>query len=83
MCQNNCKTRFRICLKNYQAEIDLNTPCTFGAAATPVIGENSFKLTSPMSSSAALLENYDTAKKGVNIDPIGFPFEFLWPVSND
>ncbi|XP_061098167.1 delta-like protein 4 [Conger conger] len=40
-CKPDCKTFFRVCLKNYQAVV---TPenCTFGTAITSVLGSNSF-----------------------------------------
>lgn len=44
-CIGTCKTRFRVCLKHYQAQVDLTSPCTFGDFATPVAGENSMNLT--------------------------------------
>lgn len=89
-CLNSCKTRFHICLKNYQAEIDLKTDCTFGSSATHVIGENSFNLTT--STTTPSVATIETSKQStINqiqhlqndtlINPIGFPFEFLWPVS--
>lgn len=67
-CSGTCKTRFRVCLKNYQAKIDMNSPCTFGDVVTPVVGENSMNLT-------ALNENLRF------VNPIRFPFDFTWPVS--
>lgn len=39
-CTGTCSTKFRVCLKVYQEEIDPSPPCTFGEATTPVIGEN-------------------------------------------
>lgn len=39
-CSGTCSTKFRVCLKVYQEEIDPNPPCTFGEATTPVLGEN-------------------------------------------
>lgn len=85
-CQNSCKTRFHICLKNYQAEIDLKTDCTFGSSATHVVGENSFNLTTSTTSSVAtdkqsVINQIQQNQNGTFINPIGFPFEFLWPVS--
>lgn len=68
-CIGTCKTRFRICLKHYQAKIDTTSPCTFGDVVTPVVGENSMNLT------AANQPNF--------INPIRFPFDFTWPVSRD
>lgn len=75
-CQGSCKTRFRICLKQYQAEIDTTSSCTFGAAATQILGDNTFNLTQ-LSTAAR-----NQAQKGALINPIRFPFEFTWPVSN-
>lgn len=68
-CIGTCKTRFRVCLKNYQAIIDPKSPCTFGDVMTPVLGENSVNLT---------LQN--TQAMGFT-NPIRLPFEFTWPVS--
>lgn len=71
-CVGACKTRFRICLKHYQAKIDLTSPCTFGDVVTPVLGENTFNLTkSP----------YSQANNDASVNLIRFPFEFAWPVS--
>uniref|UniRef100_A0A0N7Z9Z0 Delta-like protein n=1 Tax=Scylla olivacea TaxID=85551 RepID=A0A0N7Z9Z0_SCYOL len=39
-CSGGCNTKFRVCLKVYQEIIDPNSPCTFGEATTPVLGEN-------------------------------------------
>nr|CAD7257410.1 unnamed protein product [Timema shepardi] len=30
LCSGPCRTRFRVCLKHYQAQIDTTSPCTFG-----------------------------------------------------
>ena len=65
-CTGTCRTFFTICLKEYQAHINLNPPCTFGSVRTPVIGANTF--TFP-----------DTIQAFSN--PIKLPFEFTWPVS--
>lgn len=74
-CQGACKTRFRVCLKQYQAEIDTMSPCTFGSEATQILGDNTFNLT--QSSTATR----NQPQKGPSINPIRFPFEFTWPVS--
>lgn len=66
-CIGTCKTRFRVCLKNYQATIDPNSRCTFGDVVTPVLGDNSVNLTNQQP------EGF--------VNPIRFPFEFTWPVS--
>ncbi|MPC67735.1 Neurogenic locus protein delta [Portunus trituberculatus] len=39
-CTEGCNTKFRVCLKVYQDIIDPNSPCTFGEATTPILGEN-------------------------------------------
>jgi N terminus of Notch ligand len=74
-CQGGCKTRFRVCLKQYQAEIDTVTPCTFGAAATQILGDNTFNLTQFATATSS------QPQKGASINPIRFPFNFTWPVS--
>uniref|UniRef100_A0A4W5L2S0 Delta-like protein n=1 Tax=Hucho hucho TaxID=62062 RepID=A0A4W5L2S0_9TELE len=40
-CRLNCRTFFRVCLKNYQAVVSPGD-CIFGNALTPVLGTNSF-----------------------------------------
>lgn len=67
-CLGVCKTRFRVCLKQYQAKIDTTTPCTYGDVVTPVLGGNVVNL-SP-----------DVALPSFT-NPIRFPFDFSWPVS--
>lgn len=67
-CIGTCKTRFRVCLKHYQTNIDMSSPCTFGDVMTPVVGENSMNLTA-----LSEISNF--------VNPIQFPFEFNWPVS--
>lgn len=71
-CIGSCQTRFQICLKNYQAEIDTTSPCTFGAVVTPVLGDNTFNLTPSF---------YKSQQSDESINPIRFPFDFTWPVS--
>ncbi|XP_046614315.1 neurogenic locus protein delta isoform X2 [Neodiprion virginianus] len=65
-CSGPCRTRFRVCLKHYQAKIDTTTPCTFGAVVTPVLGDNVVNLSSTVS-----LPSFS--------NPIRFPFDFTWP----
>lgn len=67
-CSGPCRTRFRVCLKHYQAKIDTTSPCTFGDVITPVLGENSVHL-------------IGTAQRDGFANPIRFPFDFTWPVS--
>lgn len=66
-CIGTCKTRFRVCLKNYQATIDTSSLCAFGDVVTPVLGDNNVNLTNQQP------EGF--------VNPIQFPFEFTWPVS--
>lgn len=73
LCQGSCKTRFKVCLKQYQAEVDPTSICTFGAAATSILGDNSFNFTS--------LAISKTLQQGSSTNLIRFPFEFVWPVS--
>ncbi|XP_029679096.1 neurogenic locus protein delta-like [Formica exsecta] len=65
-CSGVCKTRFRVCLKQYQVKIDTTSPCTYGDVVTPVLGENVVNL-----STSAALPSFT--------NPIRFPFEFTWP----
>lgn len=69
-CIGGCKTRFRVCLKHYQAKIDTTSQCTYGDVVTPILGENSVNLTD-----SASLQNKEF------LNPIQFAFNFAWPVS--
>lgn len=66
-CLAPCRTKFRVCLKIYQANIDTTSPCTFGDITTPVLGGNS-------------LDVPNINVQGFT-NPIVFPFDFTWPVS--
>lgn len=66
-CLAPCRTRFRVCLKHYQTNVDTTSPCTFGDVTTPVLGGNSLDMT-------------DSPVEGF-INPIRFPFDFNWPVN--
>nr|XP_046919596.1 neurogenic locus protein delta-like [Dermatophagoides farinae] len=37
ICKEKCQTFFRICFKNYQANIDTNSNCLYGEKLTPVL----------------------------------------------
>ncbi|XP_024945091.1 neurogenic locus protein delta isoform X2 [Cephus cinctus] len=65
-CSGACKTRFRVCLKQYQVKIDTTSPCTYGDVLTPVLGENVVNF-----SPGAALPSFT--------NPIRFPFDFTWP----
>ncbi|XP_075145714.1 neurogenic locus protein delta [Haematobia irritans] len=67
-CIGGCKTRFRVCLKHYQAKIDTTSQCTYGDVVTPVLGENSVNLTDTQT-----LQNKEFS------NPIQFAFNFAWP----
>ncbi|CAG5866337.1 unnamed protein product [Menidia menidia] len=42
---NGCRTYFKVCLKNYQAEVSPGR-CIFGKSSTPVLGTDSFSIQS-------------------------------------
>lgn len=42
-CMPDCRTFFRVCLKNYQVVVSPGD-CIFGSAITPVLGTNSFRI---------------------------------------
>ncbi|KAI1895485.1 hypothetical protein AGOR_G00106750 [Albula goreensis] len=42
-CKSECRTFFRVCLKNYQAVVSPGD-CIFGDVITPVLGANSFRV---------------------------------------
>ncbi|KPI98774.1 Neurogenic locus protein delta [Papilio xuthus] len=66
-CLAPCRTKFRVCLKIYQANIDTTSPCTFGDITTPVLGGNS-------------LDVPNLNVEGFS-NPIVFPFDFTWPLN--
>lgn len=43
-CAGECRTFFRLCLKEYQTEVSDTGPCTFGNVSTSVVGGNSFSM---------------------------------------
>ena len=66
VCQGGtCATFFRLCLKEYQSNVTVSSPCTYGNTSSPVVAGNSFTLTDPQKSSARLV----------------LPFTFRWTVS--
>lgn len=67
-CSGVCKTKFRVCLKEYQVKIDTTTECTYGDVVTPVLGENIVNF-----SPNVAMPSFT--------NPIRFPFNFRWPVS--
>lgn len=43
VCLSPCRIYFRVCLKHFQHNIDINSPCTFGEFTTPVLGNNTIQ----------------------------------------
>jgi len=43
-CAGRCNTKFRICLKHFQNQVDYNQDCTFGEEITPVLGSNNITI---------------------------------------
>lgn len=70
-CSGVCKTRFRVCLKEYQTQIDPKSVCNFGDVVTPILGENNINFTNI--APKYRLESFS--------NPIKFPFTWTWPVS--
>lgn len=70
-CSGVCKTRFRICLKEYQTQIDPKSFCTYGDVVTPILGENNINFTDI--EPKYRLESFS--------NPIKLPFTWTWPVS--
>ncbi|XP_062857522.1 delta-like protein 4 [Trichomycterus rosablanca] len=57
-CRPDCRTFFRVCLKNYQVPVSPGD-CIFGSAVTPVLGSNSFRMAgSPLSTPIRLPFNF-------------------------
>ncbi|XP_059353369.1 protein jagged-1-like isoform X1 [Daphnia carinata] len=64
-CQRECATHFRLCLKEYQSNVTVSSPCTYGNSSSPVLAGNSFTFVEPDKSNARLV----------------IPFSFRWPRS--
>lgn len=61
-CPFQCNTYFRVCLKEYQSQVEASGTCTFGNKSTPVVARNSFSVQS------------EPNKEVV----INLPFSFRW-----
>lgn len=64
-CITQCSTYFRLCLKEYQSNVTVSSPCTYGNTSSPVVAGNSFTFVEPGKSNARLV----------------LPFTFRWTVS--
>uniref|UniRef100_A0AAY4B7T8 Delta-like protein n=1 Tax=Denticeps clupeoides TaxID=299321 RepID=A0AAY4B7T8_9TELE len=62
-----CDTYFRVCLKEYQAEVTTTGACTYGSASTQVLGGDSF--------------HFEGVRSSPNKGTVIIPFQFAWPVS--
>lgn len=69
--RHQCRTYLRVCLKEYQMEVNHRSACTFGEASTPVLGGNTFALKGARSNPG----------KADQAGRISIPFQFAWPVS--
>ena len=65
VCGRECTTYFRLCLKEYQSNVTVSSPCTYGNNSSPVLGGNSFTFLEPERANARLV----------------LPFTFRWTVS--
>ncbi|MFT7801878.1 estrogen receptor beta isoform X1 [Arapaima gigas] len=66
-----CDTYFRACLKEYQTQVTITSPCTYGSGSTGVLGGNSFHFRSSRNGQSTVS---DAGK-------ITIPFQFAWPRS--
>nr|XP_025042853.1 protein jagged-1a-like isoform X2 [Pelodiscus sinensis] len=64
--EEQCRTYFRACLKEYQLRVVPGEPCVLGAGTTPVLGGNTF--------AAKPQEGPEPVGR------ITVPFQFAWPV---
>lgn len=69
--RDQCDTYFKVCLKEYQIEVNHKSSCTFGEGSTRVLGGNTFSLKGAKNSP----NKVDEAGR------ISIPFQFAWPVS--
>uniref|UniRef100_A0AAV2MG80 Notch ligand N-terminal domain-containing protein n=1 Tax=Knipowitschia caucasica TaxID=637954 RepID=A0AAV2MG80_KNICA len=67
--RDECDTYFRVCLKEYQAEVTTGGGCTYGAATTQVLGGNMFSFQG----------NKNSPNKMDEAGKISIPFQFAWP----
>uniref|UniRef100_A0A8C5QP46 Delta-like protein n=1 Tax=Leptobrachium leishanense TaxID=445787 RepID=A0A8C5QP46_9ANUR len=71
---DECDTYLRLCLKEFQAKITPTGPCNYGSGSTPVLGGNTFYLSSKYNNPPAKNSPGDSGR-------IVIPFQFAWPRS--
>eukprot|EP00066_Takifugu_rubripes_P021314 XP_011610580.1 PREDICTED: protein jagged-2 isoform X2 [Takifugu rubripes] len=67
--RDQCDTYFKVCLKEYQIEVNHKGTCTFGEGSTHVLGGNTFSLKGAKNNP----NKVDEAGR------ISIPFQFAWP----
>ncbi|KAF7230892.1 protein jagged-2b isoform X2 [Nothobranchius furzeri] len=65
--RDECDTYFRVCLKEYQIEVNTGGACTYGSESTHVLGGNMF--------------SFKSATKNNEAGKVVIPFQFAWPRS--
>uniref|UniRef100_A0A1A8HC73 Delta-like protein n=1 Tax=Nothobranchius korthausae TaxID=1143690 RepID=A0A1A8HC73_9TELE len=65
--RDECDTYFRVCLKEYQIEVNTGGTCTYGSESTHVLGGNMF--------------SFKSATKNNEAGKVVIPFQFAWPRS--
>uniref|UniRef100_A0A1A8JSD7 Delta-like protein n=3 Tax=Nothobranchius kuhntae TaxID=321403 RepID=A0A1A8JSD7_NOTKU len=65
--RDECDTYFRVCLKEYQIEVNTGGACTYGSESTHVLGGNMF--------------SFKSATKNNEPGKVVIPFQFAWPRS--
>lgn len=68
--RNECDTYVKVCLKEYQSKITPTGACNYGSGSTPVLGGNTFYLTS-----RGLHQG-----RSQDMGRIVINFQFAWPV---
>lgn len=73
-CKPECRTFFRVCLKNYQVVVSPGD-CIFGSAITPVLGTNSFSIMGGGSFSTPIRLPFNF---GWPVSSNATPFDRIW-----
>lgn len=69
-CSTPCRTRLRLCLKEYQSNVTSTGSCSFGNATSAVLGGTSFQLDPDQEPDA-------------DLGRLVIPFAFRWTVSTN